>query len=75
MTNSNDLARRVAALLSAPPSRPLPERELAKQLQLAPGQRGLLRQILRELQSAGRAAPFEALQTLLTQAVCKSVNS
>ena len=57
MTNSNDLARRVAALLSSPRTRPLPERELAKQLQLAPGQRGLLRQILRELQSQGRAAP------------------
>ena len=36
MTNSNDLARRVAALLSSPRFRPLPERELAKTLHLDP---------------------------------------
>ncbi len=58
MTNSNDLARRVAALLSSPRYRPLPERDLAKSLQLDPGQRGLLRQILRDLQSQGQAAPL-----------------
>ena len=58
MTNSNDLARRVAALLSSPRFRPLPERELAKTLHLDPGQRGLLRQTLRDLQSQGKAAPL-----------------
>ncbi len=58
MTNPNDLARRVAALLSSPRYRPLPERELAKSLHLEPGQRGLLRQALHELQSQGRAAPL-----------------
>ena len=58
MTNSNDLARRVAALLSAPSYRPLPERELAKQLQLDPGLRGRLRQVLRDLQNQGKAAPL-----------------
>ncbi|NCD23564.1 MAG: VacB/RNase II family 3'-5' exoribonuclease [Spartobacteria bacterium] len=58
MTKSNDLARRVAALFSAPRYHPLPERDLAKRLQLAPGQRGLLRQILRELQQQGQAAPL-----------------
>ena len=58
MTNSNDLARRVAALLSSPRYRPLPERELAKTLRLDPGRRGLLRQTLRDLQSQGKAAPL-----------------
>ena len=58
MTNPNDLARRVAALLSSPRFRPLPERELAKTLRLDPGQRGLLRQALRDLQSQGKAAPL-----------------
>lgn len=58
MTNSNDLARRVAALFSAPRYRPLPERDLAQSLHLEPGQRGLLRQVLRELQARGQAAPF-----------------
>ena len=58
MTNPNDLARRVAALLSSPRYRPLPERELAKQLQLDPGRRGLLRQVLRDLQNQGKAAPL-----------------
>lgn len=58
MTKSNDLARRVAALFSAPRYRPLPERDLAESLQLAPGQRGLLRQTLRELQRRGQAFPL-----------------
>jgi ribonuclease R len=58
MTNSNDLARRVAALFSSPQYRPLPERDLAKSLHLDSGQRGLLRQILRELQAQGKAAPM-----------------
>ena len=58
MTNSNDLARRVAALFSSPRYRPLPERDLAKHLRLDPGQRGLLRQVLRELQARGQAAPL-----------------
>ena len=58
MTNSNDLARRVAALFSSPRYRPLPERDLAQSLHLEPGQRGLLRQVLRELQARGQAAPF-----------------
>ena len=31
--------------------------------------------IIAKTVESGRAAPFEALQTLLTQAVCKSVNS
>ena len=56
MTNSNDLARRVAALFSAPRYRPLPERDLAQHLHLEPGQRGLLRQTLRDLQARGQAA-------------------
>ena len=56
MTNSNDLARRVGALLSSPRYRPLPERDLAKSLQLDPGQRGLLRHVLRDLQARGQAA-------------------
>ena len=56
MTNSNDLARRVAALFSSPRYRPLPERDLAKHLQLDPGQRGFLRQVLRDLQARGQAA-------------------
>lgn len=55
MTNSNDLARRVAALLSAPRYRPLPERELARALHLGSGQRGRLRQALRDLQRQGQA--------------------
>ncbi|MGD9781388.1 MAG: ribonuclease R family protein [Kiritimatiellia bacterium] len=58
MTNSNDLARRVGALFSSPKYRPLPERDLAQQLRLGPGQRGRLRQILRDLQNQGQAAPF-----------------
>ncbi len=56
MTNSNDLARRVAALLSAPRYRPLPERELTKALHLDPGRRGELRAALRDLQRHGQAA-------------------
>ena len=56
MTNPNDLARRVAALFSSPSYRPLPERELAKSLHLPPGQRGLLRQALRQLENTGQAA-------------------
>jgi ribonuclease R len=58
MTKSNDLARRVAALFSSPKYRPLPERELAKNLRLDPGQRGLLREALRELEGQGLAAPL-----------------
>ena len=58
MTNSNDLARRVAALFSSPKFRPLPERDLAKHLHLVPGQRGALREILRDLQAQGLAAPL-----------------
>ena len=58
MTNTNDLAHRVVALFSSPRYRPLPERELAKILRLDLGQRGLLRQALRALQSQGRAAPL-----------------
>ena len=49
MTKTTDLARRVAALFSSPKFRPLPERDLAKNLRLDPGQRGLLRQALRDL--------------------------
>ena len=56
MTNSNDLARRVGALFSSPRYQPLPERDLAKRLQLGPGQRGALRAALHELESQGRAA-------------------
>lgn len=56
MTNPNDLARRVAALFSSPKYRPLPERDLAKHLGLAAGQRGLLRQALREMERQGLAA-------------------
>lgn len=54
--NTNDLARRVAALFSSPKYSPLPERDLAKRLQLVPGQRGLLREALRDLQNQGQAA-------------------
>lgn len=57
MTNSNDLARRVAALFSSPKYQPLPERDLGKHLQLDPGQRGPLREALRILQEQGLAAP------------------
>lgn len=57
MMNTNDLARRVAALFSSPRFHPLPERDLAKHLRLDPGQRGLLRQALRQLQAQGLAAP------------------
>ena len=56
MTNSNDLARRVGALFSSPRYQPLPERDLAKRLQLDPGRRGALRAALRELESQGLAA-------------------
>jgi ribonuclease R len=56
MTKTNDLARRVAALFSSPKFQPLPERDLAKTLRLDPGQRGLLREALRDLESQGRAA-------------------
>ena len=56
MTNSNDLARRVGALFSSPRYQPLPERDLAKRLQLGPGQRGALRAALRELENQGLAA-------------------
>ena len=47
MIKTNDLAHRVAALFSAPKYQPLPERDLAKKLQLGPGERGLLRVTLR----------------------------
>ncbi len=56
MTNSNDLARRVGALFSSPRYQPLPERDLAKLLNLGPGQRGALRAILHDLENQGRAA-------------------
>ncbi|NLB64948.1 MAG: VacB/RNase II family 3'-5' exoribonuclease [Lentisphaerae bacterium] len=55
MTNHNDLARRLAALFSSPAYVPLPERELAKALSLPPGQRGQLRQALRDLADRGLA--------------------
>ena len=58
MIKSNDLARRVAALFSSPRYLPLPERDLAKNLHLDPGQRGLLRQVLRDLQNQGKASPL-----------------
>ena len=55
MTKANDWARRVAALFSSPKYRPLPEREIAKALRIDPGQRGLLRDTLRDLESQGLA--------------------
>jgi ribonuclease R len=58
MTKNNDLARRVAALFSSPKYQPLPERDLAKHLKLGIGQRGQLRQILRDLERQGLAAPL-----------------
>ena len=58
MTNSNDLARRVAALFSSPKFHPLPERDLARALQLGPGERGRLREALRDLEAQGLAAPL-----------------
>ena len=56
MTKENDLARRVAALFSSPRYQPLPERDLARHLNVAPGQRGLLRTALRSLERQGLAA-------------------
>ncbi len=58
MTIENDLARRVAALLSSPRYRPLPERELAKSLRLDPGQRSQLNDALRALERQGVARPL-----------------
>ncbi len=58
MTKTTDLARRVAALFSSPKYHPLPERDLAKALRIDPGQRGLLRDVLRELETQGLAAPL-----------------
>lgn len=58
MTKDNDLARRVAALFSSPKYQPLPERDLSKALRLGSGQRGALRQVLRDLEKQGRAAPL-----------------
>ena len=55
---TNDLARRVASLFSSPRYQPLPERDLAQRLRLGPGQRGLLRQTLRQMEANGQAAAF-----------------
>lgn len=56
MTKHNDLAHRVAALFSSPKYTPLPERDLAKKLGLAAGQRGQLRNTLRQLERQGIVA-------------------
>lgn len=56
MTKNTDLAHRVAALFSSPKYSPLPERDLAKKLGLAAGQRGHLRTTLRDLERQGIVA-------------------
>jgi len=56
MTKKNDLAHRVAALFASPRYRPLPERDLAQRLHLGPGQRGQLRDTLRQLEANGHAS-------------------
>jgi ribonuclease R len=58
MTKDNDLARRVAALFSAPQYHPLADRDIAKQLQLTDRQQGHLRQVLRDLERQGLATPL-----------------
>ena len=51
------LVRRLETLFTAPGAKPVRERDLVKALGLGPGERGVLRAALRDLQDRGIAAP------------------